>query len=97
MGLGIRDYPTSNISWVNAPAGYRVELTSRSVDVMVRGRREFLDQITEMNIRVVADLRDKQTGGSYRVNATVYIDGIDGDVGAIGTVIVSLRIISEES
>ena len=96
LGLSIRDYSTSNIFWVNTPAGYRVELVSRSIDVSIRGRREDLDQITELNIRVVADIRDKPPGPS-RVAATVYIDGIDGDVGSVRAVSVSLRIISEET
>ena len=83
MGLEVDYYSTSNLHVVNKPFDYSAEVRTQSLDVWIRGNREDLDQISLENIRVVADLTDMKPGTS-RVQAKVYIDGIDADVGAVG-------------
>jgi len=82
-GLGIRYYVTQNLQVINTPPGHIATIRTQSLDVRVRGREEDLEHISWTNIRVVADLRDMNTGTSF-LPARVYIDGIDADVGAVG-------------
>jgi len=83
FGLEVDYYSTSNLHVINKPADYEAEVRTQSLDVWIRGRREDLDQISLANIRVVADLTDINLGTS-RVQAKVYLDGTDADIGAVG-------------
>jgi len=94
LGLDIDYYSTSNLHVINKPADYDAEVRTQSLDVWIRGKREDLDQISLANIRVVADLTDIRSGTS-RVQARVFIDGTDADVGAVGEYRITVTLIRE--
>ena len=82
LGLEYDDYSISTMYFINKPDDVRVEWVTRSLDVRIRGRREDLDLISEMNISAVADLRDRQPG-SQRVPASILITGNASDIGTV--------------
>ena len=95
LGLEIGYYSTSNLQVANTPAGLSAVILNQTMLVVVRGRKEDLDLFTDnMNIRVVADLTDKELG-SHQVPAKVYIDGIDADIGAVGNYMITVRLIRD--
>ena len=94
LDLDIRHFSITSIFTVNEPGGFTSEIESQSVDVRIRGRADDMVDLTEANIRVVADLTDVGSG-TQRVLAKVYVDGIDGDVGAVGTTYVTVSIIPD--
>jgi len=93
-GLEVRHLSVSNIHYVNEPAGHRVDIITQSVVVRIRGRLEDLAGLTEENIRIVADLSGL-SAGAQRVQARVYVDGINGDVGAVGSYYVTVSIVND--
>jgi len=92
LGLDMKHLSVSNIQLLNEPDGYITEIRTPSLDVRIRGRTEDLESLTEANIRVVANLADDISPGTQRVPARVYVDGIDGDVGAVGTYYITVSI-----
>ena len=93
VGLETASYNVRNISVVNAPEGVEVEIESESVEVVVRGTPEELEELNAENIRLVADLTDyKDARGSFMPQAKVYVDGFV-DVGAIGKYTISVNIV----
>lgn len=77
---------TSRISCINAPEGWEPTIITQVLPVRVRGTVALLDELTEENIRVVADLREiAQVAGRYTVPATIYLDsaGTLSDVGVV--------------
>ena len=90
-GLEIRHFSVSNIQVVNEPPGVTVDIRSLSIDVRIRGRAEDMENLTESNIRVVADLADLGPG-VQRVPARIHVDGIDADIGAVGNYFVFVAI-----
>ena len=92
VGLTTKSFRVSNLSYVGAAEGTNVELLTESLDVVIRGTEEQLEQIKAENIRAVADLTDiKDSTGSYMPNAKIYVDGVT-DVGAIGNYAISVEI-----
>ena len=92
VGLETKSFRVSNMSYVGAAEGTNVELLTESLDVVIRGTEEQLEQIRAENIRAVVDLTDfKDSTGSYMPNAKIYVDGVT-DVGAIGKYPVSVEI-----
>ena len=95
-GLTMRYLSVSNtrIHYVNEPSGHTAEIRTQSLDMRIRCRPEDFEEISETNIRIVADLRELGPG-TQRVPARVYVDGIDG-AGAIGNYMIMVAIIREE-
>lgn len=92
VGLTTKSFRVSNLSYVGAAEGTNVELLTESLDVVIRGTEEQLEQIRAENIRAVADLTDiKDSTGSYMPYAKIYVDGVT-DVGAVGDYAVSVEI-----
>ena len=94
LGLEIRHFSISSLYTTNEPIGYTADIRTQSVDVRIRGRAEDMENLTEANIRVVASLTDVGPG-TQRVPARVIIDGIDGDVGAVGNYNITVSIARE--
>jgi len=94
LGLEIAYISTSNLQTINTPAGYRDEILTQSLDVRIRGAAEDLINLTPMNIRVVADLRDMGTGTTW-VQAKVFIYGTEADVGAVGDYRITVTVARE--
>lgn len=92
VGLETKSFRVSNLSYIGAAEGTNVEILTESVDVVIRGTTEQLEQIRAENIRAVVDLTDfKDSTGSYMPNAKIYVDGVT-EVGAIGKYPISVEI-----
>lgn len=84
VGLSTANFTVKNISVINVPDNTEAEIVTESLDVVLRGTQEQLDQLTAENIRAVADLSDyKDSTGSFMPHAKIYVDGFV-DVGAVG-------------
>ena len=92
VGLTTKSFRVSNLSYIGAAEGTNVELLTESLEVVIRGTEEQLEQIKAENIRAVADLTDiRDSTGLYMPNAKIYVDGVT-DVGAIGDYAISVEI-----
>ena len=92
VGLETANYTVKNISVINGPENAEVTVESESLEVIVRGAAEKLEELNAENIRVVADLADyKDSSGSFMAQAKVYCDGVS-DVGAIGKYTITVNI-----
>jgi len=92
-----REFNATRISYINAPEGWEPGIVTRELRVKVRGSKALLDELSEENIRVVADLKDvKESPGQYTVSANVYLDRVESvtDVGVVNpnayTIVVSI-------
>ena len=95
IGLSLRHLSVTSLHVANTPTGYTAEILTQSADITIRGRAEDLEEIGPMDIRVVADI-STLTPGTTRVPARVYIDGVGGNVGAIGTTSIFVSLSSTE-
>ena len=87
-GVETREFEVTEdrISTINAPEGWQPNIITQLLKVKVRGTEALLDELTEENIRVVADLRDiNPASGQYTVAASIYLDSA-GSVGEVGVV-----------
>ena len=92
VGLDTATYTVKNISAINGPENAEVIIETESLDVVIRGAAEKLEELNAENIRVVADLTDyKDSSGPFMAQAKVYCDGVS-DVGAIGKYTISVNI-----
>ncbi len=75
----------SNISIINCSPGFEAEVMNNALeDVVIRGPENVLRNISDVNIRAVADLTDYGTAtGIITVPVRIYIDGTMG-AGAFG-------------
>lgn len=94
--LKIHDLETSTISvssidYINIPPEYVANSVTQALQITLRAATSDIDDITEKNLRVVADLSQWTTEGVYTVPVMVFIDGFD-EAGVLGdyTVVVSL-------
>ena len=92
-GLTTRSFTVTNIRHVGASERQRFDLIAPSVDVVLRGSAEDLEQVTEEDIRIVVDLTEIASDGTVTLPATVLVDGYS-EVGAIGSPTVTGKIIS---
>lgn len=92
VGLETRVFKVKNISCTNVTEGYEADIISESIDVIIRGTPEQLDQLKGDNIRAVADLTDyKESTGQFMPNVRIVVDG-STDVGAVGQNTISIEI-----
>jgi len=82
-GLSTRSFDVENIEPLNKPSGYSVNVVNQMRTVVVRGKEEALDEIDASQIRIVADMSQITTVGTYHVPAKVYLDA-NSQVGVIG-------------
>ena len=98
-GLDTTILTVSNFECVNVPAGYKATVTTKSLDVKVRGKTEDIGKIGPSDFRIVVDLSDISVSTDGRVlPAVIYIDDYP-DMGVIGdnyTAIVVLSVYIEE-
>jgi len=96
-GLETRRIQTTNIQTTNETEGYHYAIITQSLDVLLRGEGDDLEDVDPANVRVVADLSALgNTIGTYTVPAKVYVDGKDS-VGAVGSYTVTVIAISSSS
>lgn len=89
--LATQAFSVSNISSVGLPEGKSFDRLTSSVDVVIRGPADEVAQVTAEDIRVVVDLEEYTSDGTYYVPAIVFVDGFD-NVGAIGSYSVACKI-----
>ena len=82
-GLATRNIDVDNITpSSDIPSGYTVTFATQVKTVTVRGKQEAVDALDASQIRIVADLSDIASVGTYPVPVKVYVDA-DG-VGVVG-------------
>ena len=89
-GLETRTFQTANIT-ASSPQGYRVSVVTQMMSIQIRGEAEDLDLIDSSQIRVVADLSDVTSTGTFPVSARVYLDAA-GTAGVMGTYTVIVNV-----
>ena len=89
-GLSTRSVDVVNITTSPAPEGYTVTLATQAKSVLLRGTEEDLAAVDASQVRIVADLSEIASVGTYPVPAKVYVDS--ATVGVVGeyTVIVNV-------
>lgn len=64
----------TRISTTNVPEGWRADIITQVIPVKVRGPAELLDELTEENIQVVANLGEiRASSGQYTVPVVTYL------------------------
>lgn len=97
VGLETKNVSVTNISCTSVTDGYVADIMSPSIDVTIRGPKNVLDSISDVNVRAVADLTDYgNTTGFFSVPVKIYIDGTT-EAGALGDyrVFINLRLDTE--
>lgn len=82
-GLETRSFRVTNISGIGLSESQHFDPITTFVNVQLRGPAEDLELITEDDIRIVVDMTEYASTGSYNVNGQVYVDGYSR-VGAVG-------------
>ena len=78
--------PNTNFQYANVPQGLVPEARTSMLLVTIRADSDDIDEITEENIRVIADFSGvtvADTGGSTTVTVRIYVDGFE-TAGVIG-------------
>ena len=88
--LATKALSVSNISAVGLSEGQSFDRLTSSVEVMLRGPADEVEQVTAEDVRVVVDLEEYTSNGTYSVPAMVFVDGYD-NVGAIGSCSVACK------
>ena len=91
--LETRAFTVSNISAIGLSQTQNFSRMTNSVEVLLRGDAQELEQVTADDIRIVVDLTPYEDNGTYSVPAVVLGDG-HSNVGAVGTYSVACRITS---
>jgi len=81
--LETRSFTVTNIVPMGLSETQRFSRLTNSLDVLVRGPAEELENVTAEDIRIVVDLTEFASNGTYSVKAQVFVDNHD-QVGAIG-------------
>lgn len=81
-GLETKMIQVRNIEAVGLSESQHFDRITTSLNIMLRGPADDLEQVTEEDIRAVVDLREF-TGGTVNVSATIFVDGYT-EVGAVG-------------
>lgn len=89
--LATKALSVSNISAVGLSEEQSFDRLTSSVEVMLRGPADEVEQVTAEDVRVVVDLEEYTSNGTYSVPAMVFVDGYD-NVGAIGSCSVACKI-----
>ncbi|MEA4932870.1 MAG: CdaR family protein [Lawsonibacter sp.] len=90
-GLSTRMFDVDNIQLSNVPDGYSVTSATQVRTVVVRGREEDLANIDVSQLRIVADMSDITTVGTYSVPVKAYLDA-NSSVGVIGEYSIVVKI-----
>lgn len=90
-GLKTRSLEVDNITLDNKPSNYKVSVETKVCTVVIRGKEEDLELIDPSQLRIVVDMGDITTVGTYPVPAKVYLDTSDS-VGVVGeySIVVSI-------
>lgn len=91
-GLSTRTFDVDNIQLANIPDSYHATAETQVRTVVVRGREEDLANIDVSQLRIVADMSNITSIGTYSVPVKVYLDA-SSSVGVIGeySIVVNVR------
>lgn len=92
-GLDTRLLQVTNIKPTGLSERQSFDPITTSVDVLLRGPAEDLEQVTAEDVRIVVDLSEYTSDGTVTIPATVFVDGYS-EVGAISAYNVTGKIIS---
>ncbi len=82
-GLKTQTLNTDKIQLVHVPKGYKAQLITKELPVLVRGAADRVSLVKPFNLRAVVDLEDLNLPvGQHTVTAQVYLDGFT-DVGVV--------------
>lgn len=84
--LATKKLTVKNLRAVNVPAGFKVELITKVLPILVRGPKDKIDALTEESITVTVDFTATEEG-KVMVKATITC--ADPEVGAVGSYTVS--------
>ena len=91
IGLETRAFTVTDITATGLSEDQTFSRVTNTVDVVVRGTAEDLEFLTPENIRIVVDLSEYVSNGTYSVPATVLVDGFSR-VGAVGSYSIACKI-----
>ena len=94
VGLETEKYtiPAANLACTNVTSGFKSEILTRELEVVLRGTPEDLSSVRAENLRAVADLTDyNESAGTYIVDVKIYVDG-SSNVGAVGDYQISIEL-----
>lgn len=89
--LSTKVFDVENISLINVPDGRSATATTRVCNIVIRGQEEELEKIAVSQIRVVADLSDLTSVGSFTVPVKVYLNASQS-VGVIGDYYIAVNV-----
>ncbi|MDE7244274.1 MAG: hypothetical protein K2O18_09905 [Oscillospiraceae bacterium] len=92
--LDTKTFTATNISAIGNSENQYFNKMTNSVDVVLRGPAGELETVTPEDIRVVVDITEYVSNGTYSAPAIVLVDGHDEQVGAVGTCTVAFKITS---
>lgn len=87
--LATKTVKVKNISAVNVPAGFDVDVITKALEIQVRGPKEKIDTLDEKTISVTVDFTDAEEG---TVKLKVIVDCGDPEIGAVGAYTVSATV-----
>ena len=87
--LASKTVKVKNISAVNVPVDFDVDVITKALEIQVRGPKEKIDTLDEENISVTVDFTDAEEG---TVKLKVIVDCGDPEIGAVGAYTVSATV-----
>lgn len=94
-GLATREITVKNFKCINLKKGYQADISTKSLDIVLRGPQEVLDAIDAKNVTAIVDLANLngETGWMER-KVEIVIKDVK-DAGALGDYVVSLNVKEE--
>ena len=89
--LSTRIFDVENISLINVADGHAATATTQVCNIVIRGPEEELEKIAVSQIRIVADLSDLTSVGSFTVPVKVYLNASQS-VGVIGDYYIAVNV-----
>lgn len=93
-GLDWAVFTVSNLDYANCPEGYTAAIMPSNIVVTIRAPEDILPEISENNIRAVADLTDVTV--TSKVPTTITVDGFP-EAGAVGDYTIWVEMTEEDA
>ena len=79
----------TDIQAINVPAGMKVDLVTKRLEITIRGRKDVVDKVKPEDITVTVDFTDEQIGtATVKAEFTITVE----DVGAVGVYNVTAKV-----
>ena len=95
--LVTKTFEVEDILPINVPEGWEADVVTRVLQVRVRGPQALMDELTEENIVVAADLQDiNLAAGQYTIPAAIYLNSVEtsSEIGVLSgeyNIVINLR------